>query len=142
VERAIEVMTTANGEASAAAVAAGVHAMTDVTGFGLLGHLHELALASGVSCEVEAGAVPAIEGVLELLRGPEPPVAGGTRRNRSWVDPAVTWDPDVPEERRWLLCDAMTSGGLLVSAPPGSGAPGTPIGRVVAGGAGRIRVLA
>jgi selenide,water dikinase len=140
VERATEVMTIANGEASAAALAAGVHAMTDVTGFGLLGHLHEMATASGVACEVEASAVPAIPGVLELLAGPEPPVAGGTRRNRAWVEPSVTWHDGVPEERRWLVCDAMTSGGLLVAAPAGADAPGTRIGRVVAGQAGHISV--
>ena len=140
VKLAVKVMTEPNGEAAAAAVAAGAHAMTDVTGFGLLGHMHEMALASGVACEVDASAVPAIPGVLELLGAAEPPVAGGTRRNRAWVEPAVTWGAGVPEERRWLLCDAMTSGGLLVASPPGSGAPGTPIGRVVAGPAGAIRV--
>src|SRR5215211_3264514 len=67
VECAIEVMTTLNARAAAAARAAGAHALTDVTGFGLLGHLHELAAASGVAAEVDASAVPAIEGVLELL---------------------------------------------------------------------------
>jgi selenide,water dikinase len=116
--------------------------MTDVTGFGLLGHLHELALASGVACEVEAAAVPAIPGVLDLLAAPDPPVAGGSRRNRAWVEPWLTWDPSVPEERRWLLCDAMTSGGLLVAAPPGADLPGARIGRVVAGEPGRIAVRA
>jgi len=139
-ERTTAVMTTLNAEASTAAVAAGASAMTDVTGFGLLGHLHELCEASGVSAEVEAGAVPAIDGVLELLRGADAPVAGGTRRNREWVEPSVSWDPDVPEEARWLLCDAMTSGGLLVAAAPGSDAPGTRIGRLSAGAPGRITV--
>ena len=138
--RAIEVMTALNREASEAASAAGASAMTDVTGFGLLGHLHEMALASGLSAEVEAGAVPAIDGVLELLDSDEPPIAGGTRRNRAWVESSVEWENGVPEDRRWLLCDAMTSGGLLVAAPPGSDAPGARIGRLVAGEAGRISV--
>jgi selenide,water dikinase len=142
VDRAVAVMTTLNREASEAALAAGASAATDVTGFGLLGHLHELALASGVSAELEAGTVPAIEGVLDLLRSAEPPIAGGSRRNRDWVEPHVHWDDGVPEELRWLLCDAMTSGGLLVAARPGSGAPGTEIGRVVAGEPGRIAVRA
>ena len=142
VARAVEVMTTPNGPASLAALAAGASAATDVTGFGLLGHLHELALASGVACEVEAGAVPAIAGVLDLLAGPEPPVAGGSRRNRAWVEPWVAWDPRVAEPRRWLLCDAMTSGGLLVAVPPGADMPGARIGRVVAGEPGRIGVRA
>jgi selenide,water dikinase len=137
---ALEVMTELNREAAAAAVEAGASAMTDVTGFGLLGHLHELTAASGVEAEVEAEAIPAIEGVLDLLRGSEPPVAGGSRRNREWVEPAVEWADSVPDERRWLLCDAMTSGGLLVAAP-GSGAPGTLIGRLGEGEAGRISVF-
>jgi selenide, water dikinase len=143
VEAAVAVMTTLNREASEAALAADASAATDVTGFGLLGHLHELALASGVAAEVNARAVPAIGGVLDLLRSAEPPIAGGTRRNRDWVEPCVDWDDAVPEELRWLLCDAMTSGGLLVAARPGSGAPGAEIGRVLAGGeAGRIAVKA
>ena len=140
VAAAVEVMTTLNREASEAALAAGARAATDVTGFGLLGHLHELALASGVAAVLDAAAVPAIDGVLDLLASAEPPIAGGSRRNRDWVEPWVDWDGAVPEERRWLLCDAMTSGGLLVAAPAGSGAPGTEIGRVTAGEAGRIVV--
>jgi selenide,water dikinase len=141
VEATVAVMTTLNREASEAALAADTSAVTDVTGFGLLGHLHELALASGVAAEVDAGAVPAIDGVLGLLRGPEPPIAGGTRRNREWVEPWVDFDDGVPDDLRWLLCDAMTSGGLLVAARPGSGAPGTEIGRVLeSGAAGRIDV--
>jgi selenide,water dikinase len=140
--RAIEVMTTLNRDAAAQALESDLSAMTDVTGFGLLGHLHELALASGTAAEVEASAVPAIEGVLELLRGDDPPIAGGTRRNREWVEPFVEFDAAVPDELAWLVCDAMTSGGLLVAARPGSGAPGTRIGRVIAGEPGRIFVSA
>src|SRR5215210_4608926 len=67
VERAVEVMTTLNARGAEQARQAGAHALTDVTGFGLLGHLHELAAASGVAAEVDAAAVPAIDGVLELL---------------------------------------------------------------------------
>jgi selenide,water dikinase len=137
---AVSVMTELNRDASAAAVAAGASAMTDVTGFGLLGHLHGLCLASGVSAEISASAVPAIDGARELLAGDDPPIAGGTRRNRDWVEPSVTWAGDVPEHARWLCCDAMTSGGLLIAAPPDSGAPGVPIGRLTEGKAGRIQV--
>ncbi len=140
IARAVDVMTTLNRDASRQALDADLGAMTDVTGFGLLGHLREMAQASGVSVEVDAAAVPAIEGVIELLAGPEPPIAGGTRRNRDWVEPSVTWAAGVPEERRWLLCDAMTSGGLLIAAAPGSDAPGTRIGRVGDGEPGRIDV--
>jgi selenide, water dikinase len=140
VRATVTVMTELNRDASRAALAAGASAMTDVTGFGLLGHLHELTSASGLSAELEAEAVPAIDGVLDLLAGPEPPIAGGSRRNRDWVEPSVSWADSVPEERRWLLCDAMTSGGLLVAAPPGSPAPGDRIGRLVEGEAGRLVV--
>jgi selenide,water dikinase len=137
---AVEVMAALNADAAEAALEAGTTAMTDVSGFGLLGHLHELAVASGVAAEVEAAAVPAIEGVPDLLRSAEPPIAGGTRRNRQWVEPHVSWTEDVPDERRWLLCDAMTSGGLLVAAPAGSNAPGVRIGRLTEGERGQIRV--
>src|SRR3954454_519368 len=85
VDRAIAVMTTLNATASEQALAAGAHAATDVTGFGLLNHLNELALASGVAAEIDAGAVPAIEGVLELL-GEGGAIAGGTRRNRAHAE--------------------------------------------------------
>jgi selenide,water dikinase len=140
----VEVMTTLNAPACAAALAAGASGATDVTGFGLLGHLHELCEASGVSAVVDAGAVPAIEGVLDLLLSDAPPVAGGTQRNREWVEEWVDWAPDVPEHLRWLLCDAMTSGGLLVAVPPGAEdeALGVRIGRVEKGPAGRVAVMA
>jgi selenide, water dikinase len=133
----IEVMTTLNRDAAAEALASEPSAMTDVTGFGLLGHLHEMAVASGVAAELDAAAVPAIDGVLDLLRGDEPPIAGGTRRNREWVDPFVEWDPALPDELAWLVCDAMTSGGLLIASSTG---PGTRIGRLVEGEPGRISV--
>jgi selenide, water dikinase len=147
IDETVSVMTELNRDAAAAAMAAGASAMTDVTGFGLLGHLHELSLASGVSVEVEADAVPAIPGSVELLSLDEPPIAGGTRRNREWVSEFVDFDAAVPESLRWLLCDAMTSGGLLVAVPESGLNDGRPrgwarIGSVSAGGqAGRIRVF-
>ena len=141
-EAAVEVMTTLNRDAADEALAAGASAMTDVTGFGLLGHLHEVCRASGVSAHLRAGSVPAIEGVLDLLALPEPPVAGGSRRNREWVEAHVRWEADVTGERRWLLADAMTSGGLLVAVPPGAGGPGVAIGTLEDGPAGAIRVSA
>ena len=75
-------MTTLNDRGAEQARAAGAHALTDVTGFGLLGHLHELAEASGLAAEIDAAAVPAIDGVLDLLAGEEA-LAGGSRRNRA-----------------------------------------------------------
>jgi selenide,water dikinase len=138
---AVEVMTTLNAEAAIAARAAGAHALTDVTGFGLLGHLHELAVASGLAAEVSAAAVPALPGVLALMRG-ETAIAGGTRRNRAWAEGFATFDEGVPSELRWLVCDAMTSGGLLAAVPAerAAGVPGAIVGRLVAGLPGALHV--
>jgi len=132
----IEAMTTLNASGLAAARAAGAHALTDVTGFGLLGHLGELCRASGCAAEIEAAAVPAIAGVLELLEAGADAIAGGTQRNRDHAETFTTFAEEVPEALRWLCCDAMTSGGLL-AAVPGDG-PG--IGRLVDGAPGTIRV--
>ncbi len=140
---AVVVMTTLNRDAATRARAAGVHAMTDVTGFGLLGHLHELALASGLAAEVYADAVPAIPGVLELLSDEkERSVAGGTRRNREHAERFTTFAPAVPESLRWLVCDAMTSGGLLAALPASRAeeVPGTVIGALSDGAPGSIEV--
>ena len=140
VERAIAVMSALNAKASAQARAAGAHALTDVTGFGLLGHLHELAEGSGLAAEVDAAAVPAIEGVLELLED-ERAVAGGSRRNRADADTFTTWG-DVPAARQRLVVDAMTSGGLLVALPAerAGDVDGWVVGRLAEGEAGTIRV--
>jgi selenide,water dikinase len=142
VARATEVMTTLNADASRAALAADVHAMTDVTGFGLLGHLHELCEASGVAAEVEARSAPAIDGALELAIH-ERCVAGGSRRNAAHAAGFTQWADSVAPERRVLLADAMTSGGLLVAAPNAASEtpPGRQIGRLVRGHAGQIAVL-
>ncbi len=140
---AVEVMTTLNDKASEAARRAGAHALTDVTGFGLLGHLHELAQASGLRAEVTAAAVPAIDGVLELLADPEQrAVAGGTRRNHAHAEQFATFASEVPGARRWLCCDAMTSGGLLAAIPEqgATAMPGSIVGRLVDGPAGTIEV--
>jgi selenide,water dikinase len=140
---AVSVMTTLNGAAASAARASGAHALTDVTGFGLLGHLHELCSASGVAAVVEASAVPSIDGVVELLaREDELAVAGGTRRNRDYASSFASFDSGVPEALRWLVCDAMTSGGLLAAVPASQAdaMPGSVIGSLVEGEAGEIRV--
>ncbi len=141
---AVAVMTTLNHDAARAAVAAGASALTDVTGFGLLGHLHELALASGLAAEVRADAVPAIEGVVELLADPAGgALAGGTRRNRTHAETFTTFAAGVPESRRWLVCDAMTSGGLLAAVPSESAErmPGSVVGRLLEGQPGTIAVV-
>ena len=140
VARAVEVMTTLNRDAAEKAQSAGAGAMTDVTGFGLVGHLGELCRASGVSARIDAEAVPAIEGALGLAADPQC-VAGGSRRNAEHAAGFTSWDDSLPEERRVLLTDAMTSGGLLVAVPAGtSGAPGVRIGSLAEGGPGTIEV--
>jgi selenide,water dikinase len=138
---AVEVMCELNADAARSARDAGAHAMTDVTGFGLLGHLHELALASGVAAEVDARAVPAIPGVLELLAD-DRALAGGSRSNRRHAESYASFQDRVDEVRRRLVCDAMTSGGLLVALAPERAAelPGEMIGHLTDGQAGTILV--
>jgi selenide, water dikinase len=108
---AVECMTTLNRDASLAALDAGVRAGTDVTGFGLLGHLHKLVRASGVSAVLDAAAVPYLEGTREALHAGF--VSGGTRRNLEWVRPHLS--AAVDESELLLLADAQTSGGLLLA---------------------------
>jgi selenide,water dikinase len=140
VQRAVTVMTTLNDRAAGQARAAGVHALTDVSGFGLLGHLHELAAASGLAAEIDAAAVPAIDGVLELLET-DAALAGGSARNRADAETYTTW-ADVPEPRRRLLTDAMTSGGLLAAVDPSRAREidGAIVGRLTTGEPGTIAV--
>ncbi|HEX5619079.1 MAG TPA: selenide, water dikinase SelD [Solirubrobacteraceae bacterium] len=142
VERAVAVMTTLNDRAAEQARAAGVNALTDVTGFGLLGHVHELAEASGLAAEIDAGAVPAIDGVLDLLET-EAALAGGSRRNRADAETFTRWADGVAEPRRRLVCDAMTSGGLLASVPADRATEidGAVVGRLVPGVPGTIAVI-
>jgi selenide,water dikinase len=135
-------MATLNDRGAEQARAAGAHALTDVTGFGLLGHVHELAEASGLAAEIEAAAIPAIDGVVELL-GDDAAVAGGSRRNRADAEDFATWADDVPEPLRRLASDAMTSGGLLAAVPAARAGEidGAVVGRLVAGAPGTIRVV-
>lgn len=110
--QAIEVMTTLNRDAAVAALAAGIRCATDVTGFGLLGHLLKLARASGVSAVVDHRAVPYIDGAREALAAGH--VSGGTKRNLDWVRPHADFS-GVDESEALLLADAQTSGGLLLA---------------------------
>lgn len=110
--QAIEAMTTLNAGASRDAVAGGVRCATDVTGFGLLGHLLKLCRASGVSAMVDSGWVPYLDGARQALR--DGYVSGGTRRNLDWVRPEADLS-SITEDEALLLADAQTSGGLLVA---------------------------
>jgi len=122
---AVDSMASLNRAASEAAVVAGARAATDVTGFGLLGHLHKMMRASGTTAVVDAAAVPYLEGAREALR--DGYVSGGTRRNLEWVQPHLS--SAVDDDELLLLADAQTSGGLLVVGE----VPGYPVvGEVVA----------
>jgi selenide,water dikinase len=147
---AVRSMTTLNEGAARAALRIGVSAATDVTGFGLIGHLLNMLDASQVGAELAYEAVPVLPHAWNLAaRGFVP---GGTKRNLEVAADRVTWAADVGEADRWILADAQTSGGLLLAVPPehevalltalqdeGTPAAAT-IGRVTAGPAGRVRV--
>jgi cysteine desulfurase NifS/selenium donor protein len=150
--RLVATMRRLNKAAAEAMAEAGAHACTDVTGFGLLGHLREMAAASGLDAEIEAGAVPVLDPARELAAADVVP--GGTLENLDHVSPFVDWAPGLSRVDRLLLADAQTSGGLLIAVPPertgallaALRARGVPesrmIGRFTAAGGGRIRVFA
>jgi selenide,water dikinase len=139
-EAAVAAMTTLNADAAAAARSADAHALTDVTGFGLLGHLHEVCESSGLAAEVEAAAVPALPGALELAASGRA-LAGGSARNAADAERFTTYATTVEAERRVLLADAMTSGGLLAAVPPGAVMEGMRIGVLVDGPPGTVSVI-
>lgn len=127
-EQAVRTMVRLNRDAAAAALAAGATCATDVTGFGLLGHLHKLARASRVTAVLDCAAVPYLDGAREAVR--DGFVSGGTRRNLAWVAPHAMFR-GIDEETRLLLADAQTSGGLLVAGE----VPGAPVvGELAAAG--------
>jgi selenide,water dikinase len=139
---AVETMSELNAASARAALTAAAHAATDVTGFGLLGHLHSLALQSGAAAVLDAASIPCLDGVEELL-GREEWLSGGTRRNLAYAEQFTTFAPEVPQWRRWLACDATTSGGLLIALPDerAGAIPGTRVGRVLRGDPGLLRVV-
>lgn len=119
IEKATSLMARLNRDAAFAMKEVSPHACTDITGFGLLGHLHEMTLASGVGAEVYLDQVPVLEEVWSLVkRGCIP---GGTRANLKFLAEDVSWDPALSEAERLVLCDAQTSGGLLIAVDPSEG---------------------
>ncbi len=112
-QRAIAVMSALNRTAAEAMVAAGAKAGTDITGFGLLGHLYEMCQASGVSAQVFLSQVPVIAEAWGLAA--DGLVPGGTVTNRNFLDDKVTWAAELSEDAKLILCDAQTSGGLLIA---------------------------
>jgi selenide,water dikinase len=147
VQAAVASMTTLNDRACELGLAAGVRSGTDITGFGLLGHLHRMLRASGVAAEIDASQVPLLPGAAELAdRGF---ISGGTRANTDYLASAVDIDPLVPPAVGVLLHDAQTSGGLLLATPDGAtltarlsdeGMPAAVVGHVVDGPPGQINV--
>ncbi len=148
VEAAVAAMITLNAAAAAAMVSVGPSAATDVTGFGLVGHLHLALRASGAAARLDAAAVPLLPGARNLAeRGAAPT---GTRANHAFVAPSTDWGACTRPEQE-LLADAQTSGGLLIAVPEvravaleealaRRGIPPARVGVVVAGEPGRIRV--
>ena len=138
---AIEIMRQLNRAAGEVMVEAKVKSATDITGFGLVGHLLGMLRASGTAAKLRFSDVPLLPGVRELAdRGVVP---GGTRNNFDAFDSEVAWGSDITDEEKLILCDAQTSGGLLMAVPPAStqavldgltqrGVMGAIIGRVVA----------
>lgn len=151
VEAAVAAMTTLNRAAVEALTAsgAGVHALTDVTGFGLIGHAREMARASGVSLRLHAAAVPLLPGARECVRAGMVP--GGLKNNRDFAECEVDYEGDVPDDLRALLFDPQTAGGLLIAVAAAdaprlsealarASAPAAEIGEAVAPGKPLITV--
>ena len=124
-----------------------VHSMTDITGFGLIGHLREILLASQVSAALSASKVPILEGALDCIHAGHIP--GGLNNNRAFAECMVEYDEQVPEDLRTILYDPQTAGGLLISTPEGealtralnqAGVPAVEIGEVLPNTKPQIRV--
>lgn len=112
---AMSVMAELNRKASEIIARYPVNACTDISGFGLMGHLREMVAASGVNAELQAARIPVLNTALKYARGEA--ISGGTRNNREHTDPFVEYGRGIAENLRWVLCDAQTSGGLLISLP-------------------------
>jgi selenide,water dikinase len=115
IDAAVDLMATLNRGASDTMQAVGVHACTDVTGFGLLGHLREMTAGGKVGARISVSKIPVISDAWELVRSGIFP--GGTQRNRESLREAVIWNREIGEDAQLVLCDAQTSGGLLIAAP-------------------------
>tara|TARA_B100000315_G_scaffold259397_1_gene315285 strand:- start:15532 stop:16629 length:1098 start_codon:yes stop_codon:yes gene_type:complete len=115
VEEAVKVMAFLNKGASEAVVEAGVKAATDVTGFGLLGHLYGMLKESGVGARIKSCSIPTIQGVWNYAKKRHIP--GGTIKNLDWVEKKVIWDSSISQETKYVIADAQTSGGLLICCP-------------------------
>jgi selenide,water dikinase len=115
IKRVVDVMASLNRHASESMLSTGVNACTDITGFGLLGHLCETVQISKVGARIHASRVGVIEPALKLAS--EKVVPGGTLANLDYADERVDWDEGITDEEKLILCDAQTSGGLLIAVP-------------------------
>jgi selenide,water dikinase len=115
IDGAIQSMTTLNARAAEIAASGKyvIHAATDITGFGLIGHAREMAAGSGVSLRLDSAKVPLLEGAIDCVRAGLIP--GGLNNNRDFAECMVSYAPDIPEEIRTILFDPQTAGGLLLS---------------------------
>jgi selenide,water dikinase len=125
-----------------------IHSMTDITGFGLIGHLREILLASNVSAKISARTIPILEGALDCIRAGHIP--GGLNNNRAFAECLVEYDEQVPADLRTILYDPQTAGGLLICTPEGkalahtlnqAGVPAVQIGEVLPNVKPHIRVV-
>ena len=150
-EAAVASMLRSNRAGAEAALAAGVRCATDITGFGLVGHLTELAAASSVGAEISSASVPLLPGARALAAAGV--TTGGAQRNRSFAEALIDVDPAVPAAVEELLHDPQTSGGLLLAVAPGQlarlwdelacrGVSAWQIGRLTSDAVGRIAVAA
>jgi selenide,water dikinase len=112
-KNAVDVMATLNKGAAEAMMRVGINSCTDITGFGLMGHLRGMTRGSKVGAIINAPDVPVLPGVWDLLE--KNVVPGGTFRNMNGVEDSVDWDESLTDQQRLLMCDAQTSGGLLIS---------------------------
>ena len=110
---AAEVITSSRLDGDGSARPFAVHAMTDITGFGLIGHVREMALGSDVSVRIHAERIPLLEGALECVRAGHIP--GGLKANREFAECVVEYAAGIPDELRTMLFDPQTAGGLLIS---------------------------
>jgi len=116
IQKVTALMAALNKKASEVMVEVGANACTDITGFGLLGHLHEMISSSKVAARINASKVPIMEEIWRLIK--EECVPGGSLSNKKYADDVTRWHEDVKEPVRLALCDAQTSGGLLIAVSP------------------------
>ena len=150
-QEAVATMSALNREGANAMIKVGVHSATDVTGFGLMGHLQSMVRGSRVGAEIQLGNVPVLPGAWDLLMQGVAP--GGTHRNLQSVAGSAQWHPELSEEEQLLLCDAQTSGGLLIAVSgekqdellaelKSTGVAGAVVvGRITEGPVGQIQVI-